>query len=103
MTKFRTDTLNISMNKSKLDWFGFEKIAFMSVQAKDSDIYFRGEKLGKVVVNLDKTRMNTYIHERTDALSGSLKNASDIRFSMTNNVNIDGDDTSNYDFYNFSN
>jgi hypothetical protein len=102
ISKFEIDSLNISMNKSKLNW-DFGKVAFVSIQAKDSDIDFQGEKLGKVVVKLDKTRLNTTIQERADALCGSLINASDIRFSMTNNVNLNGDDTSNYDFYNYSN
>lgn len=59
--------------------------------------------MGKLAVKLDKTRINSSIKKRTDALSGSLINASYLRFFMSNNVNLDADQTSNYDFYGLSN
>lgn len=102
MEKFQADTLNVIMDKSNLDW-RFENIAYLSIQAKDSEIYLEGKKLGELVIKLDKTRINTSIQKRTDALSGSLINASDLRFSMSKTVNLVADQTSNYDFYNFGN
>lgn len=101
MTKFQTDTLNILMKKSKLDWFGFEKVAFVSVEAKDSHIYIAGEKLGKIVVKLDKTELRTPVKKRIDYLSGSLKNDSKCTFCMSNSFNLTTDETSVYDFYGF--
>lgn len=102
MEGFQADTLSVIMNKSNLDW-RFQNIRHLSIQAKDSEIYLEGEKLEKLTVKLDKTRINSSIKKRTDVLSGSLINASDIRFSMSNTVTLDADDTSNYDFYNHAN
>jgi hypothetical protein len=94
--------VNITINKSFLEW-KLNTVFFLSIQAKNSPINLEGEKLGKLVIKLDKTRMNTSIQKRTDALSGSLINASDLRFSMSNKATLDADNTSNYDFYNFGN
>lgn len=102
MEKFQADTLSVTMNKSNLDW-RFGNITHLSIQAKDSEIYLEGEKLGKLAIKLDKTRINTYIKKRIDVLSGSLINASDLRFSMSGTVTLDADQTSNYDFYNLGN
>jgi hypothetical protein len=102
MEKFKADTLSVIMIKSNLDW-RFKNIRHLSIQAKDSEIYLEGKKLEKLTVKLDKTRINSSIKERTDALFGSLINASDLRFSMSNAVTLDADDTSNYDFYNHAN
>jgi hypothetical protein len=102
MEKFNVDTLSVIMNKSRLDC-RFDKVAFVSIQAKDSDVYLEGKKLSKLVIKLDKTKINTSIQKRTDALSGSLINASDLRFSMSNSITLDADQTSNYDFYNLGN
>lgn len=94
--------MNITINKSNLDW-RFENIAYLSIQAKDSEIYLEEKKLSKLAIKLDKTQINTSIKKRTDALSGSLINASDLRFSISNTVNLVADQTSNYDFYNLGN
>lgn len=102
MEKFQADTLSVIMNRSNLDW-RFGKISHLTIQAKGSDIYLEGEKLGKLVIKLDKTRINTSIKKRTETLSGSLINGSDLRFTMSNIVNLIGDQTSNYDFYNLGN
>ncbi len=102
MEKFQADTLAIVMNNSYLDW-RFENIAHLSIQAQDSEIYLEGEKLKKLAIKLNKTRLNTSIKQRTDVLSGSLINASDLRFSMSNTVSLNADQTSNYDFYNLGN
>lgn len=102
MEKFKADTLSVIMIKSNLDW-RFEKSTHLSIEAKDSNVYLEGDKLGKLDVKLDKTRINTSIKKRTDTLSGSLINASDLRFTMSNIVNLVGDQTSNYDFYNLGN
>lgn len=98
--KFQADTLNITMNKSQLDW-RFDKVAFVSLQAKDSDIYLEGEKLEKLVVKLDKTKLNAPIKKRIENLSGSIKNTSDCTFYLSNKINLDVDKTSIYNFYNF--
>lgn len=96
--KFQTDTLNITMNKSRLD-YRFDKVAFVSIQAKVSDIYFEGKKLEKLVVKLDKTELRTSVKKRIDNLAGSLKNHSNCTFYMSNNISLDTDKTSKYDFY----
>lgn len=99
MKKFQADTMSVIMNKSNLDW-RFENITYLSIKAKDSDIYLEGEKIGKLAIKLDKTRINSSIKKRTDVLSGSLINASDLRFSMSNKATLEADNISNYDFYN---
>ena len=102
MEEFQGDTLSVTMNKSNLD-FRFKNISYISLQAKDSEIYLEGERLGNLAIKLDKTRINSSIKKRTDVLSGSLINASNLRFSMSNTVTLDADNTSNYDFYNNAN
>jgi hypothetical protein len=102
LDKFQADTLSVIMNKSNFDW-RFQNVSHLTIQAKDSEIYLEGEKLGKLAIKLDKTRINSSIKKRTDVLSGSLINASDLRFSMSNAVTLDADQTSNYDFYNLGN
>lgn len=102
MEEFQVDTLSVTMNKSNLD-FRFKNISYISLEAKDSEIYLEGERLGNLTIQLDKTRINSSIKKRTDVLSGSLINTSDLRFSMSNTVTLDADDTSNYDFYNHAN
>ena len=99
MEKFQADTLNITMNKSQLD-LRFDKVAFVSLQAKDSDIYLEGEKVEKLVVKLDKTKLNAPIKKRIENLSGSLKNTSDCTFYLSNKIILDVDKTSTYNFYN---
>ena len=97
--EFQTDTLNISMKNSKLDWFGLEKVAFVSVEAKDSNIYLDGEKIEKIVVKLDKTQLSIPVKKRIDNLSGSLKNGSKCDFSISNNLNLTADQTSKYGLF----
>lgn len=99
MRKFQADTMNITMDKSRLD-YRFDKVAFVSIQAKDSDIYLEGEKLEKLVVKLDKTKLNAPIKKRIEKLSGSLKNTSDCTFYLSNKIILDVDKTSTYNFYN---
>lgn len=102
MEKFQADTLDISMNKSKLDW-RFKSVSFVSIQAKDSDIYLDGENLGNLAVKLDKTKLRAVAKIRIDKLSGSLKNDSGGDFSLSRSIHLDADKTSKYSFYNFVN
>ena len=97
--KFNVDTLSVIMNKSNFDW-RFENSTYLSIQAKDSDIYLEGEKLEKLVVKLDKTKLNAPIKKRIENLSGSLKNTSDCTFNLSNKIILDVDKTSTYNFYN---
>lgn len=99
LEKFETDTLDISMNKSRLDW-RFDKVTYVSIQAKDSNIYLDGENLENLAVKLDKTKLRAAAKIRIDKLSGSLKNDSGGDFSLSNSVHLDADKTSNYGFYN---
>lgn len=102
MTNFNVDTLNINVNKSKLD-LRFKNISYVSLQSKDSEIYMEGQKLEKLVVNLDKTKLSTPVKKRIDYLSGSLKNTSDCTFYLSNKIILDVDKTSTYDFFLYRN
>lgn len=102
MYKFQADTLNFIMNKSRLNW-NFDNVSFVSIQAKDSDIYLGGKKLKKLTVKLDKTKISAFTKTRINNLSGSLKNSSDADFSHSNSIHLDLDKTSSYDFYDFEN
>ncbi|MEO8255143.1 MAG: hypothetical protein ABI554_12245, partial [Flavobacterium sp.] len=102
MNDFKVDTLMININKSKLD-LRFDSISYISIQAKDSEIYLDGQKLETLVVNLDKTKLYTPIKKRIATLSGSLKNTSDCTFYLSNNIDIEADKTSTYDFYKYTN
>ncbi len=74
LNEFQTDSLSINLNKAKLNWT-FDKVVFVSIQAKDSDIYLDGKNLKRLTVKLDKTKLRAAIKERGDKLSGSLKSA----------------------------
>ncbi|SHG12053.1 hypothetical protein SAMN05443549_102115 [Flavobacterium fluvii] len=100
--KFHADTLHIAMNKSRLNW-RFDKAAFISIQAKDSDIYLDGENLEKITMELEKTKLRVAAKKRINNLLGSLKNDSNGDFSHSNSVHLDADKTSNYNFYDFGN
>lgn len=102
MYDFKVDTLMININKSKLD-LRFDSISYIFLQAKDSEIYLDGQKLEKLAVNLDKTKLNTPIKKRIDNLVGSLKNTSDCNFCLSNKIRLEADKTSTYDFYNYAN
>lgn len=102
MNDFKVDTLMININKSKLD-LRFDSISYISLQAKNSEIYLEGQKLEKLVVNLDKTKLNAPIKKRIDNLAGSLKNTSGCNFCLSNEIRLEADKTSTYDFYNYAN
>ncbi|MBA0884801.1 hypothetical protein [Flavobacterium undicola] len=99
LEKFETDTLSVTMNKSRLDW-RFDTVTQVSIKAKESNIYLEGEKIENLAVKLDKTKLRAAAKIRIDKLSGSLKNDSGGDFSLSNSVHLDADKTSNYVFYN---
>lgn len=98
MTEFEMDSLNINVNSARLYW-DFGKVSSVSIQAKDSDINLRGNKLDKLLFQLDKTKQQVDVKERIDNLSGSLKNNSDCFFSMSKSIKLDADQTSRYNFF----
>lgn len=100
--EFQADTLSVAMDASRLEWH-FGKVSFVSIEAKDSDIYLDGKKLEKLTFKLDKTKLRAATKERIDKLSGSLKNDSDGNFSFSNSLHLDMDKTSSYSFYDFVN
>ncbi|MBP6183058.1 hypothetical protein, partial [Flavobacterium sp.] len=97
LDKFQANTLNITMNKSRLDW-RFDSVSFVSIQAKDSDIYLNGKKLKNLAVKLDKTNITVYVTERIDKLLGSLKDGCLGNFAECNSIRLDADKTSDYSF-----
>lgn len=56
----------------------------------------------EVYLFLYQTKLSTPLKKRIDYLSGSLKNISDCNFCLSNNIHLDADKTSNYDFYNLN-
>lgn len=95
MIGFQTDSLNIIMKKSRLDWREFEKITFLSVEGKDSDIYLNGGKLDKINVKLDKTILNIDSKGNVKGIFGSIKNASTFDCPNSMVVNLESDKSSN--------
>lgn len=100
LEKFETDTLGISMNKSSLDW-RFDKATYVSIQAKDSNIYLEGEKIENLMVQLDKTKLNIPVKKGIISLSGSLKNDSWVNSPINGKLNLDVDQTSSINVYHF--
>lgn len=94
MLGVQADTLNVTMNKSRLDWREFEKIAFLSVEAKDSDIYLNGKKIDKIDVKLDKTLLNIDAKEYVKSVSGRIKNTTTFDCPSSLVVNIESDKSS---------
>jgi hypothetical protein len=102
MHQFKADTLNITMNKSRLNW-NFDNVSFLLIQAKDSDVYLGGKNLKKLAVKLDKTKLRAATKSRINNLSGSLMNGSDGDFSYADSTRLEIDKTSSYSFYDFVN
>ena len=102
MEDFQTDALSITMNKSRLQWT-FDNISFVSIQAKDSDIYLGGKNINKLTVKLDKTKISAVTKIRINILSGTIVNGSDGNFSYSNSINLDVDKTSSFDLYPLAN
>lgn len=93
MEKFQIDSLDITMNKSRLDW-RFENVAYLSIQAKDSDINLDGENLEKLMIQMDKTELRAASKKGLNSFSGSIKNNSYIDFPINGKMNIDIDKSS---------
>ncbi|AOW08060.1 hypothetical protein EM308_00215 [Flavobacterium gilvum] len=87
------------MNKAQLN-SNFKKITSISILAKESEIYFEGESLTKLLIQLDKTKLYVPVKKRISILSGTLKNNSNCLLTIGNSVNLDADKTSVYQFYN---
>jgi hypothetical protein len=96
---FEADSLSINLNTAEFVW-RYDKAGFVSINAKNSNIYFEGKDLEKLTIQLDKTKLRVVTKERIDKLSGSLKNDSEGDFSYGNSVRLDADKTSRYGFYN---
>ena len=73
-------------------------IAYLSIQAKDSDVNFYGNNLKMLTVKLDKTKLNAFQNVRIDKLSGSLKDGCLGNFAECNSIRLDADKTSDYSF-----
>lgn len=102
LDKFEADTLDVSMNKSRLNW-EFGNIISLQIQAKDSDIYLYGKKIEKTKIQLDKTQLRIDTKTRINELSGILINNSEGFFSHSAKIHLDTDRTSSYNFYDFVN
>lgn len=90
----QADTFNISMKKSHLEWKGFERVAFLSVEGQDSDIYLNGKKLDKIDIKLNKTQLNIDAKENVKSISGNLKNTSTFDCPISMKVNLEADKSS---------
>lgn len=90
----QADTLNITAKKSRLEWRGFEKVAFLSVEGQNSDIYLDGKKLDKIDIKLYKTQLNIDAKENVKSISGNLKNTSTFDCPSGIKVNLEADKSS---------
>lgn len=94
MLGVQADTLNVTMNRSRLDWKEFQKIEFLSVKTKDSEIYLNGKKIEKIDVKLDKTLLNIDAKDYVKSVSGRIKNTSTFDCPSSLVVNIESDKSS---------
>lgn len=98
LQQFAADTLFVSLNNAKLEAF-FDQTkgttALFSVQALRSDITLTGANIGRVDIQLNKTKMHTW-NNSIDNLSGSLKNESHVTFGRLNKISLDVDPSSAY-------
>lgn len=98
LQQFVADTLFVRLNHAKLDAF-FDKTknptALFSIDAVESDISLTGANIGRIEVQLNKTKMQTW-NNSIGSLSGSLKNDSHVTFGWLNKINLDIDSTSAY-------
>lgn len=97
---FSADTLNITVKKSRLNWSEFKKVALVSVDATDSDIFIEGKNLENVIVKLDKAHLDITSKENIKSTSGNIKNISTLDCSGSAKVNLDADKTSKMYFTN---
>lgn len=91
--KINVDTLNITADKSKLDW-RFDKVAYALIQSKESNIYLDGENLEAADLKLDKTKFYINSEQGIKYLSGYLINNSFLHGLINGKISLDVDKTS---------
>lgn len=96
MTAF-ADTLNITMNKSSLEW-RFDKTKHVSIQSENSSIYLDGDNIETAAITLDKTELFLKSKNATKYLSGALKNGSNLEGVINGKIDIEKDASSHMYF-----
>ncbi|WP_163407700.1 hypothetical protein [Flavobacterium ajazii] len=94
--KFRTDTLNIITDKSKLDW-RFDKAMYALIQSKESSIHLDGD-LESANLKLDKTALYVNSKQAIKDVSGFLINDSFFDVAINGKIRLDVDKTSSMYF-----
>lgn len=90
---YETDSLFINIQKAKL-FLEYDKIVFVSLNSKNSSVYFSGNNLEKINLQLDKTKMDIISEKNIKSISGSLKNACELNCSVDGKINLEVDKSS---------
>lgn len=92
MSSYEADSLFVDINKTELLW-EYDKAVFVSLNAKNSSVYLMGD-LGKIDLQLDKTKLDITSEKNIESISGSLKNSSDLNCSVNGRINLEVDKSS---------
>lgn len=93
LDNYGADSLFVNIKKAKLSWV-YDKIVFVSLNAKNSSVSLNGNNLEKIDLKLDKAKVNITSEKSIESISGSLKNASDLNCSVDGRLNLEVDKSS---------
>lgn len=99
LENLETDTLDINMSKSRLNW-KFNKSSYVEIVAKNSVIDLTGDCIDKINLQLDKTALNINSKNGTKQLSGSLINDSYVGGFIDGKMSLTVDKSSRMHFEN---
>jgi hypothetical protein len=93
LDNYEADSLFVNIDKAKLSWV-YDKIIFVSLNAKNSSLNLNGNKIEKIDLKLDKTELDIISEKNIECISGSLKNASNLNCSLDGKINLKADKSS---------
>lgn len=93
LSSYQVDSLFVKMNDAELACQN-NNSNYIKLIAKNSRINFDCEKLNVMVVELDKSQLELKSKNKINSISGTVKNDSDVKFSMDGKLNLDVDKSS---------
>ncbi len=93
LSGYQVDSLFVKMNDAELVCQN-NNSNYIKLIAKNSRINFDCEKLNAMVVELDKSQLELKSKNKINSISGTVKNDSDVKFSMDGKLNLDVDKSS---------
>ena len=93
LSGYQVDSLFVKMNDAELVCQN-NNSKYIKMIAKNSRSNFDCEKLNAMFVELDKSQLELKSKNKINSISGTVKNDSDVKFSMDGKLNLDVDKSS---------